>query len=254
LSWQPQKDRRVLNLFDPLEGRPDWPERKFAAGARVGMVGEKAVGVMEPGGHFALYSLPDGRTIADLELEAEPSLRDITLLESAGKYFLLTSDSAPDDVVQQPGFPIGGGLRGPGSFQIGGDQSRLQSVSPSKPVGTGRLYAFDGHGKLLWPVPVKIEDQRIVLNQPADLTFACRVRDEEQSGRYKTSVLCIDKRNGRTAYQAEDYQNNPEDFFQIVGDAKKKTVDLRDWTNTITLTFTDKPWPLSSGTKGATAK
>ena len=28
---------------------------------------------MEPGGRFTLYSLPDGRTIADLKLEAEPA-------------------------------------------------------------------------------------------------------------------------------------------------------------------------------------
>ena len=64
----------MLSLFDPLEGRQDWSERKFAAGARVSMIGEKAVGVMEPGGRFLLCSLPDGGTIADLKLEAEPSL------------------------------------------------------------------------------------------------------------------------------------------------------------------------------------
>ena len=57
LLWQPQQDRRVLSLFDPLEGRQEWPERKFAAGARVSLIGEKAVGVMEPGGRFVLYLL-----------------------------------------------------------------------------------------------------------------------------------------------------------------------------------------------------
>ena len=77
LLWQPQQDRRVLSLFDPLEGRQEWPERKFAAGARVSLIGEKAVGVMEPGGRFVLYSLPDGRTIADLKLEARAVARAI---------------------------------------------------------------------------------------------------------------------------------------------------------------------------------
>ena len=38
------RDRCELSLFDPLEGRQDWPERKFAGGARVSMIGEKAVG------------------------------------------------------------------------------------------------------------------------------------------------------------------------------------------------------------------
>ena len=137
--------------------------------------------------------MPDGRTIADLKLEAEPSLGDITLLESGGKYFLLTSDSAADDGIRRRHAP------GQGGFQHGQLAALRRSICPSKPVGKGRLYAFDGHGKLLWPAPVKIEDQMLPLNQPADLpilTFACRVYDGK--GGQKTSVLCIDKRNGRT--------------------------------------------------------
>ena len=35
------------------------------------MVGEQAVGVMEPDGHFMLLELPSGRTIADLKLDAD---------------------------------------------------------------------------------------------------------------------------------------------------------------------------------------
>ena len=49
---------------------------------------------MEPSGRFVLISLPDGRTIADLKLEAEPSLTDMTLLASGDQYFLLTRQFA----------------------------------------------------------------------------------------------------------------------------------------------------------------
>ena len=211
-----------------------------------------------------LYSLPDGRTIAEMKLEAEPALRDITLFESGSKYFLVTSDSTPEDLSRQPGRGqrgFGGGvLQIMGRFQM---IDQMRSICSSKPVQEGRLYAFDSRGKLLWPAPVKIENQRVALNQPTELpilTFACRVLDEDESSGqyngYKTSLLCIDKRNGRTVYQAEGYERSGYGNmnFRTVGDAEKKTVNLMTWSNTVTLTFTDKPWPATSTTDAAVPK
>ena len=64
--------RRVLTLFDPWQQKAVWPSRDFASGARVSVVGSEAVGVLEPGGHFVLVALADGRTIADVQLEVRP--------------------------------------------------------------------------------------------------------------------------------------------------------------------------------------
>ena len=100
----------------------------------------------------------------------------------------------------------------------------------------------------MWPTALKIENQRMPVNQPGDLpllTFACRVQEEDHGIRWKTSVLCIDKRNGRTVYQAKE-ATDPVSFFRVVGDAKKKTVDVMTWKKTVTLSFTDKPWPSDS--------
>jgi tetratricopeptide (TPR) repeat protein len=249
LLWQPQRGRRVLSLFDPLEGRQDWPERKFAAGARVRLVGEKAVGVMEPGGRFVLVSLPDGRTIADLKLDAQPPLDDFTLLESGGSYFLLTSDSAADGAIGRGHSPGHGGLQ---PRPVDNSRRLNPIVTPSMRVGSGRLYAVDGQGKLLWPAPVKIENQMLPFNQPTGLpvlTFACDVIGEA----YRTPVLCIDKRSGRTVYQAKEAAD-PRGFFRVVGDAKTKTVDVMTSTKTVTLTFTNKPWPAGSETDAAATK
>ena len=74
LLWQPEQGRHMLSLFDPLEGRQQWPEQIFAAGAQTCLIGGEAVAVMEPGGRFAIYSLPDGRTIAKLKLQSQPAL------------------------------------------------------------------------------------------------------------------------------------------------------------------------------------
>ena len=243
LLWQTSKGARVLSLFDPLEGRSDWPERKFAAGAQACLIEERALGIMEPSGRFVLYSLPDGRSMVEMKLEAEPALRDITLFESGSRYFLVTSDSPPDDLGQQQGFP----------FQRG--ETQFRSICPSKPIHEGWLYAFDRHGKLQWPAPVKIENQRVALNQPTDLpilTFACRVPDED-NGQYMTSLLCIDKRSGRTVYRVEGYEQTIwGNYLRVVGDADKKTVDIMTSNNRVTLTFTDKPWP-STATAGVVA-
>ena len=202
---------------------------------------------MEPGGRFVLYFLPDGRTIADLKLEAEPSLGAITLLQSGGKYFVLTSHSAADGAVRHGHSP---GQRRSLPASSGNGLQPQPDATPSSPVAKCRLYAIDGHGKLVWPAPVKIEEQMIPVNQPADLPiliFAGRVLDMGRK-----SVLCIDKLNGRSVYQGK--VADPGNFMRVVGDAKKKTVDLINGTNMVTLTFTDKPWSPASGTGAAAAK
>ncbi len=94
LLWWPQGKQRELTLVDPFEGRDLWRGRKFAANARACVVNDEVVGVMEPSGRFVLVSLPDGRTIADLKLEAEPSLIDISLDASGERQYLLLVSSS----------------------------------------------------------------------------------------------------------------------------------------------------------------
>ena len=90
----------------------------------------------------------------------------------------------------------------------------------------------------------------IPVNQPANLPiliFAGRVLDMG-----KKSVLCIDKLSGRSVCQTK--VADPGNFMRVVGDVKKKTVDLINGTNMVTLTFTDNPWPSGSGTGAASTK
>ena len=118
-----------------------------------------------------------------------------------------------------------------------------------KPINRGRLYALDEQVKLQWPGPAAIEDQFLLVDQPARLpllSFASQVYQQKPNGQgvQKMRILCIDKRNGRTAYKAE-FVNNAG-LLDITGDAEKKTVDMVMQRNTIRLTFTDKPIPPAS--------
>jgi outer membrane protein assembly factor BamB len=222
LSWRPEKNARELAFFDALDGKDAWPRRKFAFSAHAAVLGDEAVGVFEPNGRFTLVALADGRTIAEVKLDSEPSLVEITLFAIGDQYFLLTNSS----VGKQSNFgPIGGLSR--------------------KSIQSGRLYAFDKQGALQWKAAA-IKGQCLLTHQPACLpvlTFAANGYDQKANGQSqaKLSVLCIDKRNGRTAYKHEFSQVTQN--LLVTGDVEKRDVDLTMQQNAVTLRFTDDPAP-----------
>jgi outer membrane protein assembly factor BamB len=224
LIWWPEANRRLLTLVDPLEGRDLWAGKSFSANARTCVVDDEAVGVMEPGGRFVLVSLSDGRTIADVKLEAEPTLMDISLVRSGEQYLLLTN-----------------------SALLGGRMPNMQPMHSylSKAVYRGKLYAFDRQGNLAWPAPAEVGPQCMLLDQPSHLPvicFACQRYDQRNGQmRFKVSLLMIDKRTGKAVFTWET--NEPTNIFQIVGDGAKKTIDVVLQQKTLRLAFTDKPIP-----------
>jgi outer membrane protein assembly factor BamB len=227
LWWPEDSQQRLLTMVDPLEGRDLWPGRSFANNAHTSVAGDRAVGVMQLDGHFVMTSLPDGRTLADVMLEPEPRLIDITLMANGGKYYLLTrsatnQEDSPIHIQQIPG------------------------CDPTTPIEQGHLYAFDAQGKLLWPRPAVINRQFMLLNQPARLpvlSFASQLYEQNNDGSVQQflSLMVIDKRNGRVAYKKA--MTNSMGLIEVSGDAGKKTVDLTTQRETIRLTFTDQPLP-----------
>jgi hypothetical protein len=234
LLWWPEGGARTLTLIDPLEGRDVWPGKKFPNDARCSVVNDEVVGIMQKDGRFVLIHLPDGKTIADVKLEAEPLLNDITLMASGGKYYLLTQ-SLPD------------GKSPPVSIQ----------PMPScvrKPIHRGRLYAFDEQGKQFWAKPTVIENQFLLLDQPDRLpviSFACQTYKQRANGtsRQKMSLLAIDKRNGAVAYKASF--PNSMGILDFKGDEATKTIELVMQQTSVKLTFTDKPLPPPESAKEA---
>jgi outer membrane protein assembly factor BamB len=226
-SWRSEELKGRLELFDPWTQQSVWPARTFHAAARVALAGEEAVGVLEPDGHFVLVELPSGRTIADLKLEPDHLLSEIFLVRSGAEYLLLTQGN-----TREPAF-------NPFPAQALGNMT-------SHFIPAGRLYAIDLQGKLLWPAPVKIRGRWLPVSQPAEvpvITFAHQQFEQRQPGRWivKTCVRCIDKRSGRIVYQNDQLKQTY--LMEIVGDPEKKTVELRMLSETVTLTFTDKPIP-----------
>ena len=143
---------RVLGLFDPWLQKAVWPSRNFASGACVSVVGNEAVGVLEPDGHFVLVALADGRTIADVKLEVRPqlTLTDLVVMRMGDQYIVLAHDNR---------------ILGNGNE----DQMQPAQGAFCYPVRRARLYALDLKGKPAWPAPVDVDHQQFLLSQPARL-------------------------------------------------------------------------------------
>ena len=231
LLWRVEDGRRVLELFDPWQQRGAWPAQKFDAHAMACMVGDEAVGVFEPDGHFVLLSLPDGRTIVDAKLKPEKKLQEIFVFRSGDRYVLITNSPA---------------------------RRSLPNLRPSptlprnwyKQIGHGRVYAFDLAGKPLWPEPAEIDNRQFSLKQPGGLpvlAFFCQTYDSNRGGssanRYQVTIDCVDKRTGRKFEVANLPGIRMTGHLELVGNPQKKTFDVSIGRKIATLTFTDDPIP-----------
>ena len=242
LLWWPINGHRELVLIDPLEGRDEWPRRIFSAKAKIGVADDQAVGVMEPDGRFVLVSLPDGKTMADVKLEAAEPLVDINLFRSDKQYFLLTN-SKPTATDAMPVQPL--------------SNRRERSLNP---IFKGRLYAFDLQGKLLWKEPTEIENQLLYSDRLCGLpvlVFASQRYERNANGRrgkWQPVVVCVDKRSGRKVY--ETTFANRLGAFDVSCDEKEKTISLTMQKGAVVLTYTNDPIPsaATAGDKPASKK
>ena len=223
LLW---RDTR-LELWDPWEKRPVWPAIKFGPDARPTVVDRESVAVFEPGkGRFALIRIPDGRKLIDAELGPQRVFSDLHVFRSSEQSMLVING------VERTGRPAGQVWGPPGTASV--------------PINRAHVYGFDRHGKKLWSDPVVVEDQYLVTNQPARLpvlVFACAVQlpnpNPNQPPQQKTTLLCIDKRTGRT-YGPESVPGYY--YLRIAGDPEQKTVEFQI-QQSVRLKFSDRPPP-----------
>ncbi len=223
LTWQPAGG--MLALFDPWLQKTIWTSRAFASGARASVVGNEAVGVLEPSGHFVLCALADGRTLADLQLPPRPhfSLTDLVVTRMGDQYIVLAQDNTANGNDD--------GMQAQGMF--------------SYPVRRGRIYAIDLKGKLAWTAPTDVDHQQFLLSQPGRLPVLifANFHYENQGGQMqlRTSMRVLDRRNGRIVYD-QDLRGLMRGIgVEIRGDPSEKTVRIATNSQVVHLTFTDKP-------------
>ncbi|NQU23231.1 MAG: PQQ-binding-like beta-propeller repeat protein [Candidatus Nealsonbacteria bacterium] len=237
LLWRVEDGKRVLELFDPWQQRSVWTALKVDARSMACLVGDEAVGVFEPDGHFVLMSLPDGRAIVDAKLKPEENLQEIVVFRSGDRYMLITNGRARRSLPHLRPFQT-----------LPRDWYRM--------IGHGWVYAFDLSGKSLWPEPTEIENRQFSVKQPGRLpvlAFFCQTYDSSRGGsstnRYEVTIDCIDKRTGRKFKVAQWPATRMAGHLELAGHPQKKTVDVRIGQKMATLTFTDDPIPPPSEEK-----
>jgi len=221
LSWEPQNQ---LAMRDAWAGSTLWTH-PFAPGSKAALVGHEAVGILQPDGGFTLLALPDGKPLVQQKLEAEAALASIFLMRTSEGYLLITNGAAR-----------------------GEPHVALQPI-PAAPnnIVSGRMYAFDREtGKPLWPKPVPLSQQGLLLSQPRSLpalVFARQLHTVSPVNQReaKMSVMCIDKRSGRVLYKNDDLPGSTIASFEIAGDPVAHTVTVSLPAQSIKLSFTDEP-------------
>jgi hypothetical protein len=172
-----------------------------------------------------LIALPDGRALSDVVLDVDEGISEIFAFRSGDQYILVTH--TPSATTHQAIMPV---------QAVPGMQFR--------PITRGQVFSFDLEGAPMWPKPVRIRNQHVLPMQPPLLpvvTFACQVYNRAQSGanQRQVSVLCLDKRTGRTVY--ENRFPGSTSVFDITGDPEDHTVEVKTARQLVRLTFTDDP-------------
>ena len=229
LTWRVEGPGATVRLIDPWEeGTPKhsvWVSDELDSNSRMFVLDDEAVAVYEPSGRFVMLDLIDGHPIVDQQLPPE-NLAEIFVLRCPDQYLLIAHAQQLAAITARTTYTHG---------------------VPSVRIERGQVHAFDLSGKKMWPEPVEVTNQFLVLNQPRSLpvlTFVCMIQ-EPQAGNIrtqpKTAILCLDKRTGRVICSKEFA--DPTSVFQLSGDPEKKTVGIRLQKNMLTLTFTDQPIP-----------
>ncbi len=218
----PADGQQVVGLFDPLEQRYEWGPLRAAIG-KTTHLGEELIGLLGPDGTLKLIRMEDGRVIFDAKLAGESAATEVHLLRAGRRYLVVTNRPQAQN-------------RAPRINAMPGTQFR--------PIGDGRVYAFDLEGTPLWPKPAVVENQSLVLHQPDDLpvfVFAGQSYDPQKAGaeRFTVEMVCLDKRTGRIVHRGSF--TGPTSTFEVVGDPDLGTIEIQLQRNVVKLQLTDEP-------------
>ncbi|MDX1945761.1 MAG: PQQ-binding-like beta-propeller repeat protein [Pirellulaceae bacterium] len=229
LAWEQTGSIVKVRLYDAWAQKDLWT-KQVPLGSRGTLVDGEEVAILEPSGQFSVVSLASGQTRFAVPLEAERSLSWIGVQRSQEQYTLIasqeTTESPPGMTIQ----PI---------TTAGSQQTRVH----------GRVYAFDRRtGKMRWQVPAFVAWHFLPQDQPTETPLLFFIRNSNKQGgsnKWITSVLCLDKRDGRIVWENEGAAAQTN-HCELIADPLKKTVTLNLWSQTsksVVFQLTSHPMP-----------
>ncbi len=214
LAWDQENASAPLrlHLFDAWTGDEIWAEQ-VPLGTKGTLVACDEVALLQPDGRLVIRGLDDAQTRVEASLEAEPSLETLHVMRSQDQYIAL----AGRQVTVEPNSPA----------------ARIQTVNFGAPVPllTARIYAFDrSNGELSWAQPASIDRYGYHTAQPSETPLLLFIRlytpkVAKGSPRRHTSVLCLDRRDGRVLVEKDDI-NSLTNTFDLTSSRADQTVTV----------------------------
>jgi len=231
LAWEQDSSNGKLRLmlYDAWTGDELWRE-EVPLTAKATLVEQDQVALLQADGRFVIRSLQDDQIEIEASLKAEENLMSIHVLRSMDQYILATNRSV--------------------STQPNSTAATIRAISSgtAMPLVTGNVYAFDrASGKPSWDAPVAVERFGFPVNQPTEspvLLFLRHMKPATSSGgtRYQTSILCIDRRNGKKLVQKDDIPQQTY-TYDIIADRQKQTVTASLPNTSIVIKMADETTP-----------
>lgn len=227
LCWQETKENFNLEMYDPWLQKATW-SKTFPPKTKAEILSGDELAVLQPDGDFLVLSLPDGTLRLKANVEPEQDLASIHVLRSSRQYLLCTNKNEIDYDEKRKIQPA------PHGFQT--------------PLVGGRVYAFDrSSGEPMWQVPAVIDQYGLPLDQPAELPLLTFLRHatptvERGPRRTQTSILCLDRRDGRILLQKENIPAATHSY-SVVGRPAEKAIRVQLPGQSFTFRFSDAPVP-----------
>jgi outer membrane protein assembly factor BamB len=220
-------------------------ENKFAFGTRGALIGRDEFAMMQLDGKFVIGSIADGKLRLQTKLEPEDKLLNIHVIRSESQY-LVQMETIIDAKDSLAGYVI----------------APLPGLDVARSV-TGRLYAFDRATlKPSWQSPAYISQHGLPMDQPTESPVLVYMRQLNPTrdtptgarGEAKSSVLVIDRRDGRLLLERDNIRIAQANVYEVVADREENTVTLSlmpgrrfdsSASKSFTFKFTDDPTPPS---------
>ncbi len=224
LSWKELGGKLLLTL-DDVWSKDNLFRREFSAGSKGFLIQGEEMAVFQPTGELAILSLKTGDLSLEAKLDPEPRLTGLAVLRSATQYIVAVNRPI---TMTDPAVTI--------ATSPGGDHSTMIH---------GKVFALDrATGERQWDKPAIIDQFSMPLDQSPEvpvLTFLRHMTPTSRSGprRLQTSLLCIDKRTGRTIVAKDDIRSHTYNYG-LQAKVQEQTVDLRLPGKSFQFKFTDE--------------
>lgn len=220
LAWtdSPDGNHRHLRLYDAWSSQTLF-EATCPIGARGTVLLDHTLALLQPDGQLQVVSLANGQRLVQVGVEAEPSLVSVHLQRTSDGFCVVTNRQGQ-----------------------GASSAEVVAGSANSQIVNGRVYAFDGRtGKIRWPVPATVEQFGLLLDQPTESPLLIFMR-KSQRGPNQSSLLCLDKRDGRIVYYKDDIPVQAN-FAEVIVRPDQHKISITMGARSFTLTMTSDPIP-----------